>query len=308
MPNYIGNPGFEAAVAPWQLSALRAEIQSAVVHDGAKALRLDVSFTGFGGVLGSNALQSFYHNAAPHSLKLWVNPDSALSGAATNQTLTVILDAVVIANWRKSDLPAGWSQQVIALPSQPFPVTLNLIAGGTGAGTGIGSWYVDDLFYGTTDEEDRVAFTKSIREAIITDLNVIDGTGIYTTNLAQVLREPTVLDRIVTPAAAVFGASGSSQIDEISNNRRLSQQTYTVQLLVRGTDPHGQAENLLDDVRNAIERDGAAVAAVSSTYAKVWRVNVSEWRESYTSEDVHDLYAIHEVDVSVEYMHVSGRL
>ena len=161
----------------------------------------------------------------------------------------------------------------------------------------LSSWLVDDV------EVIVVPITKTIRDALISDLQQISTANGYGTDLVEVGTEPKPMSEARPPAVyLVPGQGGTAELETLSNMQGAAIQRITLDLLVRSATPHDDAVVLLDDVRNAIERSDGATLAVNG----VESVQVVEWSEVMTSEDVGNAWGLVNVTVEVAYVYSRG--
>jgi hypothetical protein len=150
-----------------------------------------------------------------------------------------------------------------------------------------------------------MAKTKTLRDALKSDLEAINGTGIFTTTVATVGTEPVNVDTVAPPAAFLIpDRSGEGTPADVSDRVGKAVQLFTVQLYLQTETPNVDMLAFLDDVRNAVERSTANIGAV----AGVEWAGASNWSEVLTTEDLAVQRAFAEITVSVSYFYTRGAL
>jgi len=148
-----------------------------------------------------------------------------------------------------------------------------------------------------------VPITKTIRDAIVSDLQDISTANGYETDLVEVGTEPKRREEVRVPAVYLVPEQGGvAELETLSNGQGEAIQRIAVDCLVRSSTPHDDAIKLLDDVRNAVERSDGATLAVNG----VESVQVVEWSEVMTSEDVGDQWGIITATIEVAYVYSRG--
>ncbi|RMF18883.1 MAG: hypothetical protein D6760_13540 [Deltaproteobacteria bacterium] len=148
-----------------------------------------------------------------------------------------------------------------------------------------------------------MAITQQIRDALVSDLQQITTGNGYSTTLVEVGREPKRITEARAPAVYIApGEGGTSELETISSGMGSAVQRFTLQMIVRSATPNQDMDNLLDDVRNAIERSGSAVLALSDVVTAA----VTGWTETVTEPDIAlDTY-YREATVEVTYLYRRG--
>lgn len=158
--------------------------------------------------------------------------------------------------------------------------------------------FVDDCEFW----EGGVAITRALRDALVLDLQDIDGTGGFVTTLVEVGVEPKDVDKIVSPSVYLAPAeTGEAEPLTIANVMD-GVQRYTVQSYVRSATPHADAQDLLDDIRNAVERSTSNL----HQRADVLLSMVTGWSEVLTWGDIANQWGLIEVTVTVKYSYTVG--
>lgn len=166
--------------------------------------------------------------------------------------------------------------------------------GDTGAGF---QWLVDDCAVV------EMGITKDIKDALISDLNGISTAAGYNTDVKQVSREPVPIDEARKPHIAILpGGGGDSDLEALGNREGIATQRYTLQLVVQSSTPNADMDNLLDDIRNAIEpSDGSVMGVTGVEYA-----GLEDWSEVVTDELTHGQVYYREATVAVRYVYTRG--
>lgn len=143
-----------------------------------------------------------------------------------------------------------------------------------------------------------MATSKTIRDAIITDLTAVAG-------MVTVSKEPQESRKVATPAAFVIpGGGGDSPGDALTNLTGQTVQDYVVQLIVRSNTPHDDLLDLLDLVRDRMEGSASTTQALPT----VEIVAVSDWESIVTSEDIRNQMGFLELTITVRYLYTRGSL
>jgi hypothetical protein len=147
-----------------------------------------------------------------------------------------------------------------------------------------------------------VSVTATIKTALVADLDAIDGTGIFSTTLKETGTEPVRIDEAEAPAIYIFASDGTSDLETLTNLRGETEQSYTLDLVIKSTTPNADMDTLLDDVRNAIERSTSNVLGV----AAVNTATVTDWTPVETDPGIHEGVYIRQVNVVVSYLYTRG--
>lgn len=145
--------------------------------------------------------------------------------------------------------------------------------------------------------------TKSIRDALVADLNAVSSIARVTT---EPVHQEAVKDSELPLAALVPEEGGTSEREELGAAARTigARQVFGVQLWVKSETPHDDAVNLLDDVRNQIENSTSNLCAV----AEVYQVTVLDWTNVLTTEEGAHFWHAVEVGIEVLYAYQVGNL
>ena len=160
---------------------------------------------------------------------------------------------------------------------------------------GLTRWIVDDIRL--TD-----VATKQIFDAMILDLQDIDGTGIFTTTVLAVTENERTFADSKTPAIMASTGIGESETFAMRHNRTI--QKFGLKLRSREANPGDTIRALLDDVRNSLERTGSNTLTVSAV--TVTAVIVEEWTRINMASEQEDNWAEMDCLVSVTYTHAVG--
>ena len=147
-----------------------------------------------------------------------------------------------------------------------------------------------------------MSWTQDLSAKLILDLQSISGIG-------DVRKEPTLRSALKKPAATLvpFGAGkgGDSDIARSGIKSREAEQNFAVEFVLSGgSDPHSQAELLLDNARNAVERPAGNLLSLNNVIS----VEVTDWTEVLTSGALSNQIAIFVMAVAVRYHYTRGAL
>jgi hypothetical protein len=164
-------------------------------------------------------------------------------------------------------------------------------------------WWVDAL-----KVTEGAMFTETIHAAIVSDLGDIDGTGIFTTTLAEATGDQARrFDEMKHPAAIVFNGEGADDPETLGNKTREATQTYTIRLGIQSNTPQAGIRALLDDVRNSLQRSTGNTLTATASNNKVHDVTCT-WTLPEADEGVHEGILTATIDVAVTYYYDSGGL
>ena len=144
--------------------------------------------------------------------------------------------------------------------------------------------------------------TGSLKSAIVADLETIDGTGNFSTTVAEVGREPKRFDEIKKPAAFIVSADYDSDPESNTLLSGLATHTFALQLAIHSNTPNADMDDFFDDVRNAIEVSTSNLVGVTG----VTKVDVTGSSPTYTDPSIHEGIYLREVEVAVEYKYERG--
>ena len=147
-----------------------------------------------------------------------------------------------------------------------------------------------------------MAITATIKAALIADLTAIDGTGIFSTTVAEVGSEPKHVSEVEKPGVFIYASEGESDLETLTNLRGSTDQSYTLDLVIESNTPNADMDAFLDDIRNAVERDTSNVLGV----ARVETAVVTAWTPVETDADIHMNTYYHQVNVVVAYLYSRG--
>lgn len=147
--------------------------------------------------------------------------------------------------------------------------------------------------------------TLTLRDALVTDLNQITTGNGYAMTLVEVSREPKPPEELGTPGVAITGGRGGvSDAETLGNRDGLALQEFQLDLVVNEDNGDQALDNLLDAVRDAIERTGGAML----TSPRVEMVTVTEWTESRTERGIHHNLHVRSATVEARYLYTRGDL
>ena len=147
-----------------------------------------------------------------------------------------------------------------------------------------------------------MAITATIKAALIADLTAIDGTGIFTTAVAVVGSEPKPVSEVEKPGVFIYASEGESDLETLTNLRGITEQSYTLDLVIESNTPNADMDTFLDDIRNCVERSTSNVL----TTARVNTAVVTDWTPVETDPDIHMNIYYRQVNVVVAYLYSRG--
>lgn len=151
-----------------------------------------------------------------------------------------------------------------------------------------------------------MSITLTLRDAVVDDLGDINGAGIFVTDLTAgtIATVPTPDSMLSLPAAEVRPGEGGTTEDPetLGCTDGMSEQDIIVELHVRSTTPYDAIANLVDDVRNAIERAGGNVRTVTG----VFFARVAAWEIKHLAEDHANQRGRATITVHVKYEYDAG--
>ena len=304
MANVISNPSFETS-ASWSFNAQAARTTDAANTGSYSVGLLVLPAGGFGGWNVGSAIQSFPTTSGiDYAITLYANGD-----LGEDTGLNVLVDPTGTGTAYDAlgplTIPGGAGWHFIEVGTFQAAASTALIEITPVSGTEIALWYVDDV---SVEAVTTVAISKAIRSAIVSDLNAIDGSGDFVSTLASVNREPQDWRTIATPGVFITGGSGSrpgrTDMEAFSPNEGVTENEFQLQLVVKSTTPNQDTDDLLDDIRNAVERNASNLYGVNTSNYKVSEV-ACDWSE-LEPLDQDDDYYFRGVVVKVKYYYKRG--
>ncbi len=147
--------------------------------------------------------------------------------------------------------------------------------------------------------------TRTLRDALMTDLNAITVVNGFNTDIASVSRVSVRHSEVDKPALAInAGPGGISELETLTNLRGLATQQFIVSIFTQGDTAETDLDDLTDDVRDAVERTTGTLQLT----ANVEMVAATEWSEDRTEEGVDGLTHVRELTVDVRYLYTRGSL
>lgn len=308
--NLIDDPGLELDDGSWTFSGdAVGEIQSGVVYAGSNSARLQLTVSSFTGVRVAVATSTdmVVTPGQEYPVKVYArctegNGDCRLrishypDGFAGAQ--------VVIDDVRSTACEDAWVLFEFTITPNTAEDRIVFNSRWTGSPFTIFSaeWYIDEVSYTDTSvEEEVVATTKSIRDAMFADLNSYSS---WTITPSTISKFPVDLDAAGKPCVFLWpGGGGEADLETVDNIYGGNIQQFGLICCVKSEDPIDDIDNLTDDVINAIERADGSLIALSY----VTNVNVIEWGEIVPDVDLPAAKQIHRVlVVAVEYLHTRG--
>ena len=164
------------------------------------------------------------------------------------------------------------------------------------------SFYFDQIAYGDD------VITATIKQAIVDDLTDVDGTGIFSTTIAEVGTTPKRIDDAKFPGAYVFSGEGSASLSSLTDKLRSGTQRYIVQLAVHSSTPNADMDTFMDDVRNAFERETSNLNTINVSNIRNFQTDVGSWDWFPTDQTIDEGKLLAEVEVIVRYDYNAGTL
>jgi hypothetical protein len=315
MPRYpvdiLTNGGFESATPPPVVviptHVAITNVPPPAAYEGSYKCALFRSGTGLSQKQGGVRWASLDLTVGyEYTIRIYATPDATASGGPLNGQLEITLESGFVessAYVHTSNVDNdAWEEIVIG----PYVATgavgaLYVECGTVDLGSSdAGLWFVDNV---RLMEVDPVGMTNDVRSAIVADAEDITTGNGYSMTVVEVGVEPKPIELVKAPAIfLVPGEGGDSDPATLTNRKGVATQRVVLQLLVRSATPHADVENLLDDVRNVIERSDSNVGALPA----VRKITVSEWTEVVTQGEIHNQWGLIEAVVTVEYLYTRG--
>ena len=147
--------------------------------------------------------------------------------------------------------------------------------------------------------------TRTIRDAIVTDLQTITTANGYATTVRQVYTEPVGIEAHVFPFLELRPSEGgSSDSTELGSRGGESAQAFTVMGGIDSSTPLDDLMDLLDDVRNSIEKSTSTVCVL--TDPPVIQATVQDWQLGPAGDEVAIGEREFTADIFVTYSYVRG--
>jgi hypothetical protein len=157
------------------------------------------------------------------------------------------------------------------------------------------------LVYSILRLEEPAVITRSLREALLADLQQITIANGFKNTLADVTKYPKPIREMKAPCVSITeGGSGEAEIETIGNRQGLATQSFNLIAAVRSMDGPEAMDDLLDDIRNAIERTS------SNLFDLAIVATVDSWGEILTDRDVQGQVYWRPVTVRCEYAYNRG--
>ena len=147
-----------------------------------------------------------------------------------------------------------------------------------------------------------MSITATIKAALIADLTAIDGTGIFSTTVAEVGSEPKEVSEAQKPGVFIYASEGESDLETMTNLRGETQQAYTLDLVIESNTPNADMDTFLDDVRNCVERTASNVLGAT----RVNTATVTDWTPVESDPDILMNIYFRQVNVVVSYLYSRG--
>ena len=164
--------------------------------------------------------------------------------------------------------------------------------------SGTGDLYLDDLTLEIPD-----VITTLIKNALVADLQLINGAGIFQTTVAEIGLEPKRYDEAKSPGIYIGSSAGEGDQDSITSRIGTRSQDYNLDLIIKGSNtPNADLDTFLDDIANAIEHEDSNINGVNGVESVV----LSEWTAVHTDPGISEGIYLRRVTVSVTYLYSRG--
>ncbi len=138
----------------------------------------------------------------------------------------------------------------------------------------------------------------SIATALAEKLKLIDGTGIYKTNIFGNAYPKLKFWDEVNDYPCIYMSTGSETRDYLPGNFKWGFLGISLKLYVKGENPAEQLEDLLEDVEKVIDRNRALVYDATNPSAVTTEILVNS---IVTDEGLLEPYGVGEVNITVQY-------
>jgi hypothetical protein len=160
---------------------------------------------------------------------------------------------------------------------------------------------ISTLVYSILRLEEPPMITKNLRSALLADLGQITTANGYNTTLLEIGKYPKPLREARSPCVFITeGGGGESTLETIANKQGLASQSFSLIAAVQTADGPDAMDDLLDDIRNAIEKNN------SSLYDLAIVATVDTWGEILTDRDVQGEIYWRPLTVRCEYAYNRG--
>lgn len=147
-----------------------------------------------------------------------------------------------------------------------------------------------------------------IFDAIRADLVGITVAGGYQIGVKKIYTKPPSKEKMELPCAALSpvagGLSGDSETQTIGDGINETSEEIQIEGLLRSSDANRDVLRFRDDIRNALEKPGSAVRAVSG----VARVNIKDWEQHVTPDSGTSEFGLIIMRAEVTYTYRKGAL
>ncbi len=153
-----------------------------------------------------------------------------------------------------------------------------------------------------------MAQSRTLTDKVILDLKDISVANGFDTDVSVVDRRVVTFQSATVPHIEVrAGGSGplvDSDPEQLSVDLGAATHRNLLKLYIRDDKPEEKLDDLIDDVRNAIERKTSNI----QTVAQVWDATVVQATPFHTTEDLKDNWAGAELLIETRYEYERGLL
>ncbi len=169
--------------------------------------------------------------------------------------------------------------------------------------------FIDDVSIDPVEETSEV-ITRKLRDLLVQELERITTDNGFSTTVRRVYTRPVSMHAIVTPSVGIVPQEGGTiDVREGSVTTGEAQAVFTLRLAVQSSDPYDDAMNLLDDVRNAVERPDSLLCgtSIANDGYSVWHSTIDSY-EVTLPEDEGEManMRVIDADVLLEYQYQRG--
>jgi hypothetical protein len=286
MSNALTNPSFETAAA-WSFNAYAGRNTDEANTGGYAGWLIVQPSGGIGWDTGQITQADFpTRSGQDYRVSLFFNAD-----LRADTTLRVLIDPDGNGYQAFTDLAvfgSGWTEWHAGMfAGQAGTASIRIQAVDN---TQNALWYVDDVVV------TEMAITKTITDAVKADLDDISQANGFALDVARVTTDDDDIYKVPTPGI-IWRPAGSGDSEKVSmGGKNATVQRYALELAARSID---DLHNLLDDVRNAVERSVADGGNTIAT-AGILKVMVGEWT-GYEYADNRWVMACM-IDVTYDYL------
>lgn len=191
----------------------------------------------------------------------------------------------------------GWVEYSATFTPAGAVDAIKIIGSGDAGGSGdSANAYIDTLIYPQLGGR-----TKTLRDALIADMQRIKAYDGFYTTVRDVHREPPPWQEMRKPCISVFATShGSTESD--STCYRKASHDFAIMAVINGD--VDAIDNFMDDIRNAVEHPDSNLNVATPD----GEVAVTDWSEPEMDEDIKRDTYVRTAIVSVVYYYTEGAL